>query len=104
MPAAEIHVGDTGVSFQFTVKDQDSVAVDVSGATTKQLKFKKPGGTTVTQTASFVTDGTDGKIEYISDDGDLDEAGDWEIQVYVVLASGKKHTQRQHFKVFANIS
>lgn len=80
MSCPEIHVGDVGTQFTITILDQDDVAVDLSGYSTKQLIFTKPGGTSLTKTASFATDGTDGIIQYTSIAGDLDEAGIWQIQ------------------------
>jgi hypothetical protein len=73
-------VGDYGTVFEITLQDQDGAAADVSGATTKQIIFRKPGGTVVTKAADFVTDGTDGKIDYTAASGDLDTAGDWRIE------------------------
>ena len=73
MPANEIHVDDLGTKFIVTVKDGDSV-INVSGATTKNIIFKKPSGTKVTAAASFETDGSDGVISYIvtgTEDDDL---------------------------------
>ena len=91
MPADEIRMEDIGTKFKITVKDGSSV-VDISGATTKQLIFKKPGGTKLTKTAVFFTDGTDGIITYDTLSGDLDEDGMWKVQGYVVLSSGTYHS------------
>ena len=60
MAENEIRVGDIGTKFQVTVKDGASV-VDISSATsTKQIILKKPDGTTLTKSATFSSDGTDG--------------------------------------------
>ena len=64
MAVNEIHVGDIGTVFTLTIKDGSSV-IDLSGATTKQIILRKPDRvTSSTKTASFVTDGSDGKIKY----------------------------------------
>lgn len=102
MPADEIRMEDIGTKFKITVKDGSSV-VDISGATTKQLIFKKPGGTKLTKTAVFFTDGTDGIITYDTLSGDLDEDGMWKVQGYVVLSSGTYHTDIHRFKVHRNL-
>ena len=109
MPANEIHVDDLGTKFIVTVKDGDSV-INVSGATTKNIIFKKPSGTKVTAAASFETDGSDGVISYIvtgTEDGDLgvlDEAGTYKIQAYVVLSAGNEfRSDISTFKVYRNI-
>lgn len=82
-------LGDWGTVFRFTLKDQDGVAVDVSGASAKSVIFKAPDGTSTTQSASFTTDGTDGVIEYTTADGDIGAAGAWEVLGSATLASGK---------------
>jgi len=102
MAAGEVHKNDIGTAFRVTVQDGDTV-VDVSGATIKQIIFQKPSGTTVTQTATFVTDGTDGQIQYVTVSGDLDEAGKWIMQGYVVLAAWQGHSDMYQFEVYENL-
>ena len=99
MAANEIHVDDLGTKFIVTVKDGDSV-INVSGATTKNIIFKKPSGTKVTAAASFETDGSDGIISYITTGTELDETGTYKIQAYVVLSAGNEfHSDISTFKV-----
>jgi hypothetical protein len=102
MAADEVHVGDVGTTFILTVTD--GTAVDVSGATTKQILFGKPNGSTVTKTAAFTTDGTDGKVQYSTVANDLDMAGVWNIQAYVVLAAGSWHSDVTSFVVYPNVA
>ena len=60
--------GDIGTTLRWTVSE-DSVPVDVSLATVKQLKLLKPDGTHVTRSLVNSTkstdkqDGTDGRVE-----------------------------------------
>ena len=82
--SAEIHVGDIGTQFIITLKDQDNAVMDISAVITKQIILKKPSGISVIKTATFVTDGTDGKIYYRAITDDLNESGDWEIQAKVI--------------------
>lgn len=103
MAANEIHVGDIGTIFRTTVKEGSSV-LDISAATTTQLIFRRPDGTSFTKTAEFTTDGTDGKIEYPTIAGDLDVAGNWSWQSYIVMPSGSWHTDIGTFSVHANLS
>lgn len=100
----DIHIGDIGTSFRVTVVDQNAAVVDISSATTKQLLFKLPNGTVLTKTASFVTDGTDGKMEYVTAEDDLSAKGNWSLQGYVVLSGGEWHTDIAEFKVHRNLS
>lgn len=76
-----------GVRIQVTIMEDNS-PVDISAVTTKQIVFKKPDGTVTTETATNVTDGTDGKIEYRTVAGFLNVAGEWKAQGYVVFPGG----------------
>lgn len=102
MAANEIHKDDIGTIFEVTVKD-GSIAVDVSGATTKDIIFKKPNGSTLTKASVFVSDGTNGKIKYTSIAGDLDVIGVWKIQSHLVLSGGTWKTDVGSFEVFDNL-
>jgi hypothetical protein len=79
----EVHVDDIGTDFQLTIKeciDGKIEIVNVQAATDLWILFKKGDGTFLKKIATLVTDGTDGKIRYVSQAGDLDVAGDWEMQ------------------------
>ena len=78
MAKNEIHLNDIGTIFEVTVQD-DGVIVDISGATTKEIIFKKSRGEVLTKAAVFSTDGVDGKMRYVAVAGDLDERGQWEL-------------------------
>ena len=100
-------VNDIGTTFRVTVYDStstgDSTVADISTATTKQMIFSKPDGTTLTKTAVFGTDGSNGVVEYVSVDGDLNMAGTWHLQVYVVTPAGEWRTDVGHFRVYDNL-
>ena len=106
------HVNDIGTVFRVTVYDTTSTGgttvADISLASTKQFTFKKPDGTTFDRTAVFTdaapaVDGSDGNIQYLSVDGDLDVAGTWHLQAYVVTPAGNWKTDVGHFKVYENL-
>lgn len=103
MAANEIHVADVGTVFTITVQDGDDV-VNISTATLKQIIFQKPDDTTLTKTASFVTDGSDGQIKYTIIAGDLDVPGRWRIAAYIEMPSGKWHTDITTFQVYENLT
>lgn len=84
---ATIRVGDMPL-IEVTVIE-DGVAVDVSGVGTKQIKLRAPNGTTTSYTASFATDGTDGKIQYQTDADDIGAAGTWYYSGRVVDGSSR---------------
>ena len=98
----EIHVDDIGTSFQMTLNECD-VPVDIQAATVKEIIFKKPDKTVVTQTAEFLTDGSDGIIYYKSVSGDLDTKGTWYIQARVTMPSGTWSSDTSKFKVYVNL-
>ena len=104
MASGEVHNGDIGTVFEFTITDQDGVVVDISSATTKQIFIKSPYGRTQTKTASFTNSGSDGKIKYTTVSGDINAIGDWILQAYVVTSAGSWKTDWTTVTVYANIS
>ena len=103
----QAHVNDIGTIFRVTVYDTTSTGgttvADISTATTKQFTFKRPDGTTFDRVAVFTSDGSDGNIQYLSVDGDLDIAGTWHLQAYVATPAGNWKTDVGHFKVYENL-
>lgn len=99
-----IHQNDIGTQIKVCIKDCDSVVIDISLASTKQILLKKPSGTTLTKTANFVTDGTDGLIYYSVESGDLSEVGTWKIQGIVTIGGNTWHSSFESFRVYRNIS
>jgi hypothetical protein len=103
MPVVEeVHVNDVGTVFEITVKDGTAV-VDISSATSIRIFFKKPDGTVSSQTATFSTNGEDGKMKYTSVSGFLDKAGSWRIQGRVIMSGGTWRTSIGNFDVYANL-
>lgn len=99
-----IHQNDIGTELQICIKNCSNVVIDISTATTKQIILKKPSGATLTKTASFVTDGSDGLISYLTISGDLDEVGTWKIQGIVMIGGNIWHSSFESFRVYRNIS
>lgn len=98
----EIHAGDIGTRFEITVLE-NGVAMDLSTANSVEFSFRKPDQTIVTRTASFVTNGVDGKVKYTTQEGDLDQKGAWRMQIHVVFTSTRWHSNIQNFTVYENI-
>jgi len=94
--AAEVHQNDFGTIFRITISDGDD-SVDISSATTKQITFRKPDGTVVTQTAAWYTDGTDGILQYTTVDGDLDTVGFWKIQARIIMPTWNGRSAKGSF-------
>ena len=102
MAANEIHVDDVGTQFLLTIMD-GSAAVDISSASTNQIIIKKPSGTKMTKSATFSSDGSDGKIYYSSIADDLDETGSYKLQGKVIISDGTFYTDITTFKVHRNL-
>jgi hypothetical protein len=101
MPRGEIHVDDEPV-WLLTIKDEDGVAVDISGATEKTAKFEPPGLATISKTPGFYTDGTDGILQYNTETGFLTK-GHWRLQGKVVVSGKPYHSDIYSFEVKANL-
>lgn len=100
--ASEIHEDDVGTKLLATIID-DGEVVDISSASSFTLLIKKPNGVLLAKPATLETNGTDGKIYYITVAGDLDEAGVYKIQGLVVLPNGSFYTSIVTFKVHCNL-
>ncbi len=98
------HVDDIGTRFEITLNDQDGAVVDISAVTTKEIIFEKPDRTSATKTASFTTDGTDGKMYFIAAGVDLNSnPGNWRIQGHVIGVGFEYRSQVGGFTVASNI-
>ena len=83
-------LGDTGAIIRLTVEERDETtgeweAVDISGATLKELVFRTPRGNKLVKTATFTNAGTDGKLQYTTDADffnvkDRGLVGTWQVQ------------------------
>ena len=97
---ASIHSGDIGTVIELTVKDENGVVLDISGATVKQMHLKIPSGTLLYKTASFSSSGTDGRIRFTTAVDDIPEAGTYYVDAYLELGSSVKfHTSAAQFTV-----
>ncbi len=90
--------GDEGTVIRVTLVDGSTI-VDASSATEKVIRFKQPDGTIVEKTASFSTDGADGKIQYVAESGLFVQTGVWEIRGRIRTDEGKWTSSRGSFTV-----
>lgn len=103
---AKPHVGDIGTEFRVQVLDEDGTPVSVASATTRTIKFIKPGGTLVTKTAlpgstqNPLLTAANGYMHYLTVSTDLDVRGEWKIQGYVDIGVWKGHTVMTRFTVY----
>lgn len=82
MSYKDIHVGDYGWTARLQLTE-DGSPFDISSFTTKEMIFYKPDGTQLVKGASFVTDGTDGMLQYNVESGVIDASGRWGIRARI---------------------
>ncbi len=105
MSLPEIHQDNIGTVFRFAIRNQDDAVVDLSSASLLEIRFRKPDRTTIlVKTATLVTDGTDGLIQYVTIAGDLDTSGPWTRQARVTIPAGDFWSEVIAFQVEDNIS
>lgn len=103
MAVGEVRIGDIGFIFNFTVKDQDGDPVDVSTATTKKIILRKPDGSAMIDDVAFTSTGSDGKVRWWVSSGELDQVGDWQFQLYLVLSVNTYHSDIHNVFVHPNL-
>ena len=103
MSHADIRVGDIGTVFRLTIVNELEETINISAATTTEIRFEKPDKSTVDKAAAFATDGSDGEIEYVTISGDLDMSGKWRIQAYIVTPVGEWRSEIETFWVQENL-
>ena len=92
-------VGDFGLAINLTVADSKGVFIDISAATA-EYEIEDPKRNISTVTASFVTDGSNGKLTYVLVSGDLDEPGRWKVRVKITEGVSKCYrTEKLEFPV-----
>ena len=102
---ASIHSGDIGTVIELAVKDENGAALDISGATVKQMRMKLPSGTLLYKAATFTSTGTDGRIRFTTTVDDTPEAGTYFVDAYIEIGSSVKfHTNAAQFTVDAILS
>jgi len=110
MAIDEIHVNDIGTTFRATIYEKQAsgttAVLDISGINTttgRQFVFQQPSGSTTTQTATFLTSGTDGTLVFTSTTGFLSSSGEWRLQCVISVGSNTFHTDVYKFTVHENI-
>lgn len=97
-----IRVGQYG----FTIRAQFLLAgapLDISTATSIELRLERPDSTTMHLTASLESTGLDGWVAYPVQPGDLAQAGDWRFQFIAVLPDAYLPLEPVAFTVGPNI-
>ena len=102
-PPQQCQNSTPNVALQVAVVDQNGDAVDLSAATALQFWLLAPDGTPRPVPASFVSNGLDGLIEYVTTAQDLNEAGLWSIQAQVTFGTSVLLTGWGSFVAAGNI-
>lgn len=93
-------LGCVGVTIVVQVIDcTTEAAFDISTATTKQIVITYPSSKTQVKTASFQTDGHDGRLTYTTGDGDLDEPGIYSVHAHLIMPTFSGPTSEQYFEL-----
>ncbi len=95
MALAKIYKGDIGQQILL------DAGQDISAASLLQMKYKKPDGSTGTWAATLV--GLDSAY-HNTILGDLDQTGNWEIQLYIELGVVKLHGAIVSFHVYKKVT
>ena len=98
-----VQVGDVGVSLIVSILDPDDVIVDLQAATTKIIRLGFPDSTSKDFAASFLTDGSDGKLVYKTLDGDITKAGCHQVQGIVTIGGETRSSTVSAFNALENI-
>jgi hypothetical protein len=77
--------------------------LDISTSTVKKIIIKRPDNSLLTNDATFMTDGTDGRIFYRTIITDLDQAGKYHTQAYIEMPGFSGHSTITTFEVFDNL-
>jgi hypothetical protein len=85
--ASEFRLNDVGSTLDARV-EEDGSAMDLSTATAITFRLHKPSGTILERAGIVVGDGSAGRAKYVFAPQELNEAGEWRFEVYVVMPSG----------------
>ena len=93
-----IQVRDSGTQIILKVREAGR-RMDLRGATATRLVLTKPDGNAFVRDASFVTDGADGALLYVTGTGEVDQPGLWHVQAEIELSGWSGRTSRAALRV-----
>jgi hypothetical protein len=98
-----VQKGAIGVVIRLTISE-DGEVLPIAGATKKNIVLRSPSGVVKTKTGSFSTDGSDGKLEYVTTSAnDLDEVGFWRAQPDLAISGYDGRVSVASFEVANNL-
>jgi hypothetical protein len=80
-----IHVGDIGTVIRVLIPDETGAGVPLQAATGLTVILISPFGVIKERAAQLNTDGSDFKIKYATQAGDIDVPGTWEAKGRVTI-------------------
>ena len=103
-----LQVGAVGAQLEIQVYEYNDETrldeiVDISGADTYSIVVQRPDETTFTRSATFSSDGTDGKIYIVTEATDLTIAGTYYIQGDISLSVWQGRSTIGQFEVKENL-
>ncbi|MCJ7761371.1 phage baseplate upper protein [Candidatus Bathyarchaeota archaeon] len=99
---ADLHVDDIGTPLRFTVKEKN-LPLNLANYDWLILHLEKKDKTVVDKVLTLVNDGSDGKAQYITKAGDIDQKGKWKAQIFYGDSSGSWHTSTVELVVDPNL-
>lgn len=96
-------IANAGVQLVVTVLDANGQPLNISGATSLKIGLQAPDGTQALVTASYVTNGIDGKLYYVTTASDITEAGLWYVQAQFTIGGAVLTTAWGQFEANANL-
>lgn len=97
------NAGQIGLNIIYQVQDANGQPRDISSFTTTELIFLKPNRTKLIVPVDFQGDGTDGELVYVTEEGDLEPYGTFEVQSHLAKLNVDEYTEVSLFSVSKNL-
>lgn len=102
-PPQSCQNSSANVALQAQLVDQSGDAIDLSAATALQFWLKAPDGSVRPVPAEWVSNGQDGRIQYVTTGEDLPQAGLWQLQAQATFNAQQLLTRWASFRADSNI-
>ena len=97
-----IQVGATNLLITLELKE-GYAPLNISLATVKNIIIEKPDDTLIISSGSFITDGSDGLLYYRTNGSDINLAGVYNVQAYLVMPDFTGYSTPVSFTAYANL-
>jgi hypothetical protein len=103
MAKNEIHLFDSGVSFEIQMLDQDDEKYSLADTNVLQFRFQKPDKSIVVREGVIIGNPINGVAGYTTTPEDFDQTGTWKYQIYIEKGPSKLSSDIVKFRVYPNI-